>query len=402
MKSNVFYLFLLQIVNYIVPILTIPYLTNTLGLAKYGMVVMVFSIIQISFVITDFGFGLSATYRISLLQNEDKKKVSEIIGSVFFIKIILIILITIIIYFYANFSDFEKNKEYLYVALLAIVGQAFQPMWFFQGIEKMKAITNYSVLIKVFYALFIFLFVVKESDSLNVIYAWSFAQIIGALLSFYFIYKEGYWITLGSRKLVKELFFDSAHFFWSRAAVSLYTSASTFIIGAVGGSTQAALYSICEQIYKVGQSLVTPINQVMFPHMAKNKDWMLFFKIVVTISLLFIITISISYFYTADMLDFVFGKNYREASPILRVFLFISLINYIAVSFGYPAFSALNKLKYVNVTVILASTFYGIYLLFLYSENQVNGINVAYGILFTELFVMVSRLVGFFYYKRIN
>ena len=138
----------------------------------------------------------------------------------------------------------------------------------------------------------------------------------------------------------------------------------------------------------------------MFPHMAKNKDWMLFFKIVGTISLLFILTISISYFYTADMLDFVFGENYRDASPILRVFLLISLINYIAVSFGYPAFSALNKLKYVNVTVILASIFYGIYLLFLYSENQVSGINVAFGILFTELFVMTTRLVGFFYYKR--
>lgn len=400
MKSNVLYLFILQIINYIVPILTIPYLTNTLGLANYGVVVMIFSIIQISFVITDFGFGLSATYRISLLNIEDKKKVSDIIGGVFFIKTLLIILIAIIISVYANYSDFQENKEYLYVALLAIVGQAFQPMWFFQGIEKMKAITNYSVLIKVFYASFVFLFVVNENDGLNVIYAWSCAQVLGALFSFYFIFKEGYWISLGNINSVKELFFDSTQFFWSRAAVSLYTSASTFIIGAVGGSTQAALFSICEQIYKVGQSIVTPINQVMFPHMTKNKDWMLFYKIVGIISLLFILTISISYFYTADMLNYVFGENYREASPILRVFLFISFINYIAVSFGYPAFSALNKLKYVNLTVIFASILYGIYLMILYSGNQVNGINLAYGILITESIVMVTRLMGFFYYKR--
>jgi len=58
-------LLLVQVANYAVPFLAMPYLTATLGVAGYGLVAMGMSLAAIGLVVTGFGFARQAWKKIA-------------------------------------------------------------------------------------------------------------------------------------------------------------------------------------------------------------------------------------------------------------------------------------------------------------------------------------------------
>ncbi len=78
---NLLSLAVLQGSLYLIPLLSLPYLTRVLGIEGYGLLVMVQSVIFYFTLVTDYGFNLSATKAISvrLATNSD---ISDIISNV--------------------------------------------------------------------------------------------------------------------------------------------------------------------------------------------------------------------------------------------------------------------------------------------------------------------------------
>ena len=129
----------LQGINLILPFITLPYLTRVLGVSNYGVVVMVVSIMNLLFVICDYGFNLSSTKEISLHRN-DKSKINDIFNSVFSIKFFLLGLSFLIIVILTNsVSVIELNKGAYLMGFGIVIGQSLTPIWLFQGMEKMKS-----------------------------------------------------------------------------------------------------------------------------------------------------------------------------------------------------------------------------------------------------------------------
>jgi PST family polysaccharide transporter len=159
LADNFISLVTLQFINYILPLFLIPYLIQTLGMEEFGIYAFIFAIATYGVKFSDYGFDLSATYHISL-HKDNSEKVNEIFSSVLFIKSILSILflffLTITIF---NIEKLYQYKEVLFLSYGMLIGNIFLPLWYFQGIEKMRFIMYLNGFLKLFFFLLVILFV---------------------------------------------------------------------------------------------------------------------------------------------------------------------------------------------------------------------------------------------------
>ncbi|WP_114729098.1 oligosaccharide flippase family protein [Vibrio cholerae] len=389
-------LLLVQLANYLPPLLILPYISRVLGINGFGVVSIILSISAIIYVITDYGFSLSSSYWIAK-HRVNKKNISYYIGAIFVSKTILMIIISVFLFFInlggvSGINEIDKYKIWIF---FIAISQAYQPIWFFQGMEKMKNITIFMVSAKVIYMIFVFLFVKGIDDLFYVFLSFALSNLFATIISIYLIYKAGYYISFPYLKRILRVLQVSTPYFLSRASVGLYTSANTFLVGTTLGVHQAALYSSAEKLYQSGQSLLSPISQSLFPYLARTKDLRILIKIVLLGLIPMLVGVSICWVYADKILLIFFGQHFDSAGNILRIFMLCSIITFITGNFGYPAFSIYGRLDLVNKSVYFSGIIQLTILGTLLISGNFNIENVALSILFVEFLVMLFRVTAF-------
>jgi PST family polysaccharide transporter len=339
--ENFLSLSILQIANYILPLITLPYLVRALGPEKFGIIAFSQAFIGYFMILTDYGFNLSATRDISI-NRENKEKVSEIFSSVMVIKfalmIISLILTSIII---LSFEKFRQDWIVYYLTFGMVVGQVLFPVWFFQGMEKMKYITFLNILSKLIFTVAIFVFVKEESDYLYVPLLNSLGFIIAGILSIWIVFRDfGTGFRMPSLKEIKHHLRDGWIFFKTTIFVSAYRETNVFILGLVTNNTITGYYSIAEKILKSVQSLQGPLGQALYPvfctkYGIDKKNFKLYhfkyLKLIISIYTSLIISIILLSPY---IIKIVAGKTYYESVLDLRILSVVVLVGGLNYYFG--------------------------------------------------------------------
>ena len=319
--ENFFSLFILQGTNFILPLITLPYLVRVLGPEKFGIIAFAQAFIQYFNILTDYGFNLSATREISLYR-ENKEKVSEIFSSVMFIKVGLLILsfliMSIIVF---SFEKFRKDWLIYYLTFGTVVGQALFPVWFFQGLERMRYITAIEVGIKMFFLLLIFLFVDSPEDFWKVPLINTIGVIVGGIISIFIILKQ---FCVKFRVLNVNFYFKylkiSQFLFLSQASVSLFNQTNTFIGGLIFNYTLIGYYNAAEKLFVALRNIFGIVFRVFHPYFSRNRKgnfFSLYSKIVIVISTM----IAIFLFVSADFLvNLLYGPKFQLTKEILKIF----------------------------------------------------------------------------------
>lgn len=377
-----------QLSNFI-PLLLVPFLNAKLGIETFGATAVALSLIQLSLVITDFGYTLSTTHKIS--QNkQDTFLINKIIGSVIIGKIpITLLAVGITAAFPLFATDYREHWELFILAAIAIIGQSYQTSWLFLGLEEMKTVTTYMVATKVAYLLSVILLVRDKEDAYIVILMWGVAQLLAALLSIKAAIKRGFKLSRPTLQTVYDEFREAIPFFVSRIAVATYTSAATVLVG-ISGQQQAAQFYACQQVYKIGAAL--PVNQVLYPYMAKNKNWKVFYSITGASGSIIALSALVASIYSTEILIAVFGIDFASANLTFIFFLAATVFSYLAVAFGYPALVAVGALSKANSSVIIASSLNILIMLGLYLTKNLNALSTTIAILVTEITVLTLRI----------
>jgi PST family polysaccharide transporter len=268
--SNFLSLSILQGTNLLLPLITFPYLVRVLGIEKFGLIAFALATVAYFEILTDYGFDLSATRQISIHRN-DKSKVTSIFSAVLSIKALLSIvsfaLLSILVFSFSKFSEFFLVY---YFTFGRVVGKSLFPVWFFQGMERMKITTYLNILAKVVFTAAIFLFVKEESDFLLVPIFNSLGFVAAGIVALIQIrWRFGIKFQLQSKAELWEQLQDGWHIFLSRIYVNIYTTTNTFLLGVMTNNVIVGYYSIAAKIIEAIDSLFIPANNALYPFMSK-------------------------------------------------------------------------------------------------------------------------------------
>jgi PST family polysaccharide transporter len=404
--ENFFSLSSLQATNYLLPLITVPYLVRILGPEKFGLIAFAQAFVQYFVIFTDYGFNLSTTRKISIYR-EDKEKLSQIFSSVIFIKTsFMIISFLILIALVFTIPKFKLDWSIYLFAFGMVIGSTFFPIWFFQGIERMKYIAFLNILARSIFTVAIFVFVKQEGDYTYVPAINSSGSIIAGILSLWIVWRNfKVRLKLPSVDDIVEELKDGWHVFISTIAVNLYTISNTFLLGLFTNNTIVGYYSAAERIIRAIRGLLIPVSQTVYPYISKlvkeSEERALNFirkmvRLVGSGSFLFSLIIFI---FAKPIVNIVLGPQYQESIIVLRILAFLPFIIGLSNIFGVQTMLTFN-MKQVFSKILILAGFLNVTLAIILAPIY-KHIGISYAVLVTEIFVTVSMFL-YLQYKNVK
>jgi polysaccharide transporter, PST family len=328
-----------QIINYIVPLITIPYIVRIIGPEKFGMISLAQALAYYFSVIAEYGYGVSGVQYIAQNQ-KDYLKCSEIVKNIYIIQFILMticyLLLMIIVEFYQPFTLYKDIFQY---SFLTVPANILLSLWFYLGIEKIKYINYVTFTSRLLYILAIFIFINKVNDYYLIPLLNSISYLIAAMYSLYLLVKK-FGIKFDKTipiKINTYLNRDKS-MFMSLFFMNLFRNSNILILGLVAPESSVGFYSAGEKIIKAIQGVFTPITQVLYPYVSRIKTSsrdrsMIFLKklIVIMACCSAMITFMIV-FLSGTISLFIFGPGFESASRVISIasgVIFFGVINYI-------------------------------------------------------------------------
>lgn len=271
--ENFTYLSLLQVFNLFLPLLSYPYLIRVLGTSIYGKIIFAQAIIGYLTLLVGFGFSITATKEISIHRN-NKEKISEIISSVLIIKVLLLFVsFFFFLPFFFFFNQVAENKILYITTLWLCVYEIIFPVFYFQGIEKMKYISIITLIVRCLFVVLIFVLIQNKSDYLYVPLLNLLGTILAGLSSMYIIfYKHEIRFYVPELKVLKFYFKESIPVFLSNISIQLYVSTNKVLIGSFLGMTEVSYYDLGEKILNILRIPQGIISQSVFPRISVDKN----------------------------------------------------------------------------------------------------------------------------------
>jgi len=393
--ENFFSLSVLQGVNYILPLITLPYLVRVLGPEKFGLIAFAQAFIAYFIILTNYGFNLSATREISI--NRDKKeKVSEIFNSVMMVKFLLGVLSFFILALVLIFIPKFRNDWLVYIFTFGmVIGQILFPVWFFQGMERMKYITILNIVAKGIFTICIFIFIRKMTDYLYVPLINSIGFLVAGGVSLKIVSKDfGIKFMLPSFKAIKHQLKEGWYIFISTVAVSFYRTLPSTLIGVFYSYKSVGYYTVGEKIIRAIVNLLQPVTQTLFPYISKKifssrKEGIDFaFKVLKILSIFTLLVSSILFLFSHEIILFFAGDKFQRSIIVLKILAPLPFIVGIANIFGVQLMLNLGlKKKFSQILILggILSIFLNIILIPLF---EIKGASVA--VIVSESLVMIS------------
>lgn len=398
--KNTIALAIIQILNYALPFITLPYLSRVLDVDKLGLVFFAQVLMDYFYRLAMFGFDFSGVRTIAI--NRDDKEVTNLIfNSILSVQVIFLIISFVILSFLILFVEkFRSDWLVYYFTFLSVIGNVFIFTWFYQGMERMKFITILNIVTKTASTLLIFCFIKQASDYYLVPLFNSLGAILAGVISLFFVKKVFYIkFYIPAKDDIINTFKYSSQFFLTKVAIALYRQTNAFVLGLVITTTAVAYYVSADRIFWAVFALYSTFIGALFPYMSKNKD-IVFFKKLLKYLIIFAVGFGLFLIVAAKYLIIIFfSEKMLPSVNILRIFA-ISFPLYVFVdTFGFPLLGAFGYVKETNSGYVIGGIYNFCGLLLLYLLNHITIYSVAILVSSTYLIIFLHRIYYIHKYK---
>jgi O-antigen/teichoic acid export membrane protein len=258
----------LQVANMVLPLATLPYLFRVLGPDHFGAYVFAQAVIAYLGLLTDYGFNWSATGEIAKVQN-DRDAVSRIFWKTQAAKsLIACVGLALLVLGVLLVPKFIELRPIMFATFPFVVGTVLFPQWLFQGLERMSFVTVATLSARLLVIPATYLLVHSPADTWRAALITSMSTVVAGLFSLTMIAR----MKLISFRLpgvsdVLEAFREGWHVFLATAAVSLYTTTNSVLLGFLTGNVTLGYFGAADKIRNMTQSLISPLSNALYPRM---------------------------------------------------------------------------------------------------------------------------------------
>lgn len=382
----------IQWLDYLTPLILVPYLIRALGLHEYGRIAFAQSIGAYFLLLVEFGFSYMAPREVAL--SKEKNFLQKLYWQIFLSKlIILIVSLVLISILVSTVASMKEARLLIFLSALSLLGNILFPIWYFQVIDKLRFAVALSAAMRAL-SLVMVIIVVKSPSQTELAAALIFSPLLwsGSIFTAYFLMTgKIQWIkpTLGQALLRIRQSWDA---FLAVAASSAYRSANPVMLGILVSPAAVAAYSVCEKIAKSLQELNRPVAQIIFPKLSVyaatnvQEARRLIWKFMAYVSFTGIAALVIVLVGANGILHY-FGLRPADVGLALYILAFVPLIGGLNSALGVNSMHAFGHSQIFSRFVILAGLGWAIVCYPLIIKFSLNGAAMAY--LFSEVLLFV-------------
>ncbi|WP_313597190.1 oligosaccharide flippase family protein [Psychrobacter sanguinis] len=399
--QNIIALSFVQVVNFLLPLILIPYLLKTLGTQGWGKIAYAQFLLQYFVVVVTYGYQWSAVNRIAPVRhniNQVNRMFSSYWISQWFLLLISLIILIIAI---ALFIDDKLQKLLLSMGFLSVVGTVIFPVWMMQALEKLKEMAIVQFIVQIFCFVLIYNFVNDKDDIVLAMFLQSINNIISGLICIFLLYRQGYKLVKITSADIYEALKDGFDLFTSQIWISLYTNTIPIVLGYTASASAVATYAVADKVQKAVRFVLNPIGRALFPRISylikgdkkqANK--------ILKLSLLFTTLITfmggfVLFLFPSFFVKLLGGEELSYAKEVIRIFSIMPMLVGLSGTLAIQGLIPLGKQKDLNIIWFLSAF---ITLILVYPVCKYYGVVGAASLAVSiELFTVLSM---FYFIKR--
>ena len=396
LQKNFLYNVLYQILLVILPLVTAPYISRTLGATAVGVYSYTYSVAYYFLLNAMLGIGNHGNRSVAAVR-DDREKLNKTFSSIYSLQV-MTFSIAILAYAFYLVLFVKDNRLIVLLQLIYVTSGLFDIGWLFFGLEQFKLTVARNTLIKISTVVLMFVFVHKPSD------LWKYTLIMsaGTLFSqaYLWLYVKKY---VSFKKCsVKEIASNIKPvliLFIPVLAYSIYKVMDKIMLGNMSSYDQVGFYNNAEKIINIPMGIITALGTVMLPRMSNivaNGDKKRvddYIRISAKLVTLLSSAIAFGLMGVSSVLAPVFfGDEFIACGEIIRLLsvtvFFIAWANVIRTQYLIP-----NKRDSIYLTSTMVGAILNLIINWmLIPKYQANG--AAFGTIVAEFSVMLVQMVA--------
>jgi len=292
--------------------------------------------------------------------------------------------------------SFAKNWSLYALVYLIVLGNVLFPTWLFQGLERMRHITIFTILARMLTVIAIIALVHKQSDYLLAAALQASGMVIAGLLALVSLTRlvpvRLQWPGIIQ---LREVVVDSWHLFVYNSVTTIYANTNIFFLGILTNPVAVGYFSAADKIVQAVRGLVGPVSQAVYPHITllrsrSDGDALVFIRTLLRLQGAVMFALSLALFlFAVPIVDVLLGNQFQESVILVKWMALLPFILGISNVLGIQTmliFGMKRSLSHIYLTTSIFSVFLLVLLIYWFGAQ-----GAAISVVISEI-VLLARM----------
>ena len=297
------------------------------------------------------------------------------------------------------FDPIAENFGLLCLLLFIGIGEMLFPIWFFQGIEKLKTATIIVFFSRLFVVIATVLFIKSQEDLFLYVRLLVASNVLMGVVGVYVLNtKHNIKLSFVKLKLLLIYFKAATMFFLGRFLALIFNFGTIFLIGVFATMDDVTGFDTASKIIMLTVIPFEMLQQAVFPTISRTLDKKLLLRLIILSFLVGLILMLFLNLFANDLMSLFGGAELSEYVNTLKKLSLLTPLISVTFILGSCALVAFGHFKEYNISLIISAIAYLLIVGFLHQFDQITFLKLVYLRIFSDLILVSIR--GFYILKK--